>query len=61
MGNESHGNVRGLGCGVTARDMRNLHHQAESPFIMRLLKKMQTLEKQVDVLNAKLGTQALAT
>jgi len=41
--------------------MRNLHHQAESPLNMRLLKKMQTFENRVDMLNAKLGVQASAT
>ena len=61
MGSESHGKVWGLGRGVTARDMRNLRHQAESPLIMKLMKKMQNLENQVDVLNAELATQASAT
>jgi len=61
MGSESHGKVWGLGRGVTARDMRNLRHQDESPLIMKLMKKMQNLENQVDVLNAKLATQASAT
>jgi len=61
MGSESHGKVKGLGRGVTTRDICNLCHQTESPLIMRLLKKMQNLENQVDVLTAKLGTQASAT
>ena len=61
MGSESHGKVWGLGRGVTARDMCNLHHQAESPLIMKLMKKLQNLENQVDVLNAELATQASAT
>jgi len=39
MGSESHGKVRGLGRGVTAIDMHNMRHQAESPLIMKLMKK----------------------
>ena len=55
------GKVRGLAYGVIARDTRNLCHQVESPLILRLLKEMQTLENQVDMLNVKLGKQASAT
>jgi len=39
MGSESHGKVRGLGRGVSARDIHNQRHQAESPLVPRLLKK----------------------
>ena len=60
MGNQIHGKARGLGCGVSLRELRNLHYQAESPIVLKLLNKVQTLENKLDVLNAKYGAQALA-
>ena len=38
----------------------NLRYQAESPIVLKLLNKVQTLENKLDVLNAKYGAQVLA-
>ena len=61
MGPETQGKVWGLGRGMSARDLRNLRYPAESPIVFKLLNKVQTLENQLEVLNAKVGAQALAT
>ena len=61
MGAETQGKVWGLGPGVSARDLRNLRYPAESPIVLKLLNKVQTLENHLEVLNAKVGAQALAT
>jgi len=50
-----------LGHGISARDLRNLCYPAESSIVLKLLNKVQTMESQLEVLNAKVGTQALAT
>ena len=61
MGAETQGKVWGLGRGVSPRDLRNLRYSAESQIVLKLLNKVQTLENQLEVLNAKVGAQALAT
>ena len=60
MGDRSHGKARGLGRGVSVRDLRNLRYQAESPIVLKLVNKVQTLENKLDVLNAKYSAQASA-
>jgi len=60
MGDQIHGKVRGLGRGVSVKDLRNLRYQAESPMVLKLLNKVQTLENKLDVLNAKYSAQASA-
>ena len=51
MGDQSHGKARGLGRGVSVRDLRNLHYQAESPIVLKLLNKVQTLENKLDAVS----------
>ena len=50
-----------MGRGVSARDLRNLRDPAESSIVLKLLNKVPTMENQLEVLNAKVGAQALAT
>ena len=60
MGAETQEKVWGLGRGVFPRDLRNLRYSAESPIVLKLLNKVQTLENQLEVLNAKVGAQAVS-
>ena len=60
MADRIHGKARGLGHGVLVRYLSNLRYQANSPIVLKLLNKVQTLENKLDVLNAKYSAQASA-
>ena len=59
IGDESHGNVAGFGRGMIAKNLYAKHKKSESKLLVKVLNKMMSVQKQIDVLTAKVATQAI--
>ena len=58
MGDETHGKLIGFGSGVTTKHLRAEYQKSESKLLVKVLNKMLPMQNQIDVLTAKVATQA---
>ena len=60
MHGESHGKVVGFGSGMTRKDLCAQHQKSEYKMLEKALNKVLTMQNQIDVLTAKVASQALS-
>jgi len=59
MGDETHGKLIGFGSGMSTKDLHAKHQKSESKLLVKVLNKMLAMQNQIDVLTAKVASQAI--